>query len=73
MTSVSDYAIVDITEGSTSSGKVLVLLHDEKTAQEMAIDLTKRGCRVAVEAFGLVGPADQAEEMPARRRRRTSR
>jgi hypothetical protein len=52
MTDVSDYAIVDITEGRRTVGKVLVLLDDEQTAQEIAIDLTKRGCRVVVEAFG---------------------
>jgi hypothetical protein len=70
MTDVTDYAIVDITEGRRSIGKVLVLVDDEQTAQEMAVDLTKRGCQVVVEAFGPA--ANQPVERPARRRRRTS-
>jgi hypothetical protein len=66
---VTNYAIVDITEGRRSIGKVLVLVDDEQTAQEIAVDLSKRGCRVVVEAFG--PPEDQAVGTPVRRRRRT--
>jgi hypothetical protein len=44
-----DYAIIDVTEGSTSNGKILVLLDDEVTAREIASELHRRGCQVIVE------------------------
>jgi hypothetical protein len=44
-----DYAIIDVTEGRTSNGKILVLLDDETTAREMASELRRQGCQVIVE------------------------
>jgi hypothetical protein len=45
---VGGYAIVDLTKGSTSEGKILVLLDDEEEALEIANELRRRGCSVAV-------------------------
>ena len=50
MASEGDYAIVDATPDRDSNGKVLVILDDESTAQEMATELRRRGCRVDVRA-----------------------
>jgi hypothetical protein len=44
-----DYAIVDVTEGGASRGKILVLLDDEMIAREIAAELHRRGCHVVVE------------------------
>ena len=46
-----EYAVVDVAAGSTSEGKILVLLDDEATAQEIADELCLRGRSVAVTAF----------------------
>ena len=44
------YAIVDANEGSASKGKILVLLDDEGTADEIAIEMRHRGCNVVIQA-----------------------
>jgi hypothetical protein len=44
-----DYAIIDVTEGSTSNGKILVLLDDEMIAREIALELHRRGRDVLVQ------------------------
>jgi hypothetical protein len=46
---VSDYAIIDVKQGSSSQGMVLVILNDEFTAGEIAVELRGRGCPVAVQ------------------------
>jgi hypothetical protein len=48
MSDSGEYAIVDVTRGSDSAGKILVLLDNEPTATEMAADLRRRGCHVVV-------------------------
>jgi hypothetical protein len=48
MTDLAEYAIVDVTEGSVSEGKILVLLDDETTANEMAAEMSRRGGSVVV-------------------------
>jgi hypothetical protein len=48
MSDSGEYAIVDVTRGSNSAGKILVLLDNEQTAAEMAADLQARGCDVVV-------------------------
>ena len=49
MPTSGDYAIIDVTDGSTSLGKILVLLDDEMTAREIASELYRRGCKVIVQ------------------------
>jgi hypothetical protein len=49
MKSSEEYAIVDVTHGRNSEGKILVLIDDRQTANEMATDLRGRGCDVVVE------------------------
>jgi hypothetical protein len=53
MSDSGEYAIVDVTRGSNSAGKILVLLDDEQTATEMAADLRVRGCDVVVRRVAL--------------------
>jgi hypothetical protein len=48
MSCQNEYAIVDVGNGRASEGKILVLLDDELTAQDMATELRRRGCRVTV-------------------------
>jgi hypothetical protein len=48
MSDSSEYALVDVTRGSNSAGKILVLLDSEQIAAEMAADLQRRGCDVVV-------------------------
>jgi hypothetical protein len=48
MSDSAEYALVDVTRGSNSAGKILVLLDSEQTATEMAADLRRRGCEVVV-------------------------
>jgi hypothetical protein len=43
-----DYAIIDAGDGSSTAGKILVLVDDEQTAVEMARHLRRRGCDVVV-------------------------
>ncbi len=47
--SSGDYAIIDVSEASTSKGKILVLLEDQETAEQIAADLRHRGCHVTVQ------------------------
>lgn len=49
MADSGDYAIVDVTKGSRSKGKILVLIGDEPTAQEIATELQLRGCNVIIQ------------------------
>lgn len=49
MPTAEDYAIIDVAKGSTSNGKVLVLIDDETTARDIASELHRRGCQVIVE------------------------
>jgi hypothetical protein len=46
-----DYAIVDATEGRDSKGQVLVIVDDEATAREFAMELRQRGCCVDITSF----------------------
>jgi hypothetical protein len=48
MSDSAEYALVDVTRGRNSAGKILVLLDSEQTATEMAADLRRRGCDVVV-------------------------
>ena len=48
MSDSAEYALVDVTRGSSSAGKILVLLDNQQTAVEMAADLRGRGCDVVV-------------------------
>jgi hypothetical protein len=68
MSDSGEYAIVDVTSGSNSAGKVLVLLDDEQTAAEMAADLRHRGCDVVVRRVvqrpGLLMRSPLEEEPP---------
>jgi hypothetical protein len=48
MTDLGEYAIVDVRKSSPSKGKILVVVDDEPTAQEMAIELNRRRCQVTV-------------------------
>jgi hypothetical protein len=48
MSDSAEYALVDVTRGSSSAGKILVLLDNQQTAVEMAADLWRRGCNVVV-------------------------
>jgi hypothetical protein len=66
MSDSAEYALVDVTRGSNSAGKILVLLDSAQTAAEMAADLQRRGCDVVVRRVmprpGLViGPAVDRE------------
>jgi hypothetical protein len=48
MTFQGEYAIVDVRASSPSHGKILVVVDDESTAQEMAAELRRRRCQVVV-------------------------
>ncbi len=48
MVDFADYAIIDTNAGSTSEGKILVLVDDERTAREIAGDLRGRGFSVVI-------------------------
>jgi hypothetical protein len=71
MSDSGEYAIVDVTRGSNSAGKILVLLDNEQTATEMAADLRVRGCdvvvrRVATRPGLMLRPAlEQESPLPA--------
>jgi hypothetical protein len=43
------YAIIDVTDESQSKGKILLLLDDERTALEIALELGTRGIEVAIQ------------------------
>jgi hypothetical protein len=64
MVYLGNYAIVDVREGSASEGKVLVLLDDEPTALEIAIELRRRGCEVVIQG-GSPGRAVVHPAMPS--------
>ncbi len=49
MPTSGEYAIVDVTEGGTSKGKILVLVDDGMIAREIAAELHHRGCQVVIE------------------------
>jgi hypothetical protein len=69
MSDSGEYALVDVTSGSNSAGKILVLLDNEQTATEMAADLRRRGCNVVVRRVaqrqGLVMRSALDGELPA--------
>jgi hypothetical protein len=46
---VIDYAIIDVKKGSSSYAQVLMIVEDERTANEIAIELRRNGCRVTVQ------------------------
>jgi hypothetical protein len=48
MNDQGEYAIVDVRASSASHGKILVVVGDEVVAQEIAIELCRRRCQVAV-------------------------
>jgi hypothetical protein len=48
MTFQGEYAIVDVRASSPSQGKILVVVDDQEIAQEMAAELRRRRCQVAV-------------------------
>jgi hypothetical protein len=47
--SSGDYAIIDVTQASISNGKILMLIEDKETADEIAATLRHRGCDVSVQ------------------------
>jgi hypothetical protein len=49
MTHQREYAIVDVRAKSPSRGKILVCVDDEVIAQEIALELRRRRCQVAVQ------------------------
>jgi hypothetical protein len=48
MTHQREYAVVDVRAKSPSRGKILVVVDDEVIAQEIAVELRRRRCQVAV-------------------------
>jgi hypothetical protein len=48
MNDQGEYAIVDVRASSASHGKILVVVPDEATAEEMATELRRRRCQIAV-------------------------
>jgi hypothetical protein len=62
MARLGGYAVVDVNKGRTSEGKVLVLLDDIASAQEIAAELCRRGCAVVVRAIRERGPLGRATE-----------
>jgi hypothetical protein len=66
MTQSSQYAIIDTAQGSQSRGKTLLLLDDERVAQEIASELRRRGLAVAIEGRasgpGASQVADRADQ-----------
>jgi WhiB family transcriptional regulator, redox-sensing transcriptional regulator len=59
------YAIVDVLEGSSTKGKILVLLDDEQTALEMARELRARGRQVVVQRDGRSGTGNASPSFEA--------
>jgi hypothetical protein len=53
MTCRAEYALVDVGNGRSSEGKILVLVDDERIAADMAAELRRRGCRVVIKAIEL--------------------
>jgi hypothetical protein len=62
MACLGGYAVVDVNQGRTSEGKVLVLLDDIASAQEIAAELCRRGCAVVVRAIRERRPLGRGSE-----------